>query len=477
MSIRHVALSVLFAGALFAAACGGGTPGAGFDNGSSGSSSGTSGASSSGSSGASSSSGFFGDGGASSSSGSTGGPCVGLQCQQHACPGGATTTISGTVYDPALKDPLYNVVVYVPNSAVQPLPSGASCASCDSLYTGDPIATALTDATGKFTLTNAPDGADIPLVIQIGKWRKQLKVPTVTRCQDNPQADKSLSLPKNHTVGDIPSMAIATGGADSMECLLKRIGVDESEYGGGASGAGRIHIFQGAGGAPTAAGAQGSTTLWATKDSLMPYDVTILSCEGSETTGMVQQALFDYAALGGRVFASHFHYSWFNTGPFAAGNLATWTTGGNSIGIVNADIITTFPKGQALKQWLGTVGALNGGQLTIIDAKHNSNVSASNTSSQSWIEASGVSATEYFTFNTPLAVTPDKQCGRVVFSDLHVGAASGDYLIGGKNAPSGCSGGDLSAQEKALEFMLFDLSSCVTPDNKPPQPPPPIGPR
>ena len=37
--------------------------------------------------------------------------------------------------------------------------------------------------------------------------------------------------------------------------------------------------------------------------------------------------------------------------------------------------------------------------------------------------------------------------------------------------PEVCRQGALSGQEKALEFMFFDLTACVSPDNLPPPPP------
>ena len=79
-------------------------------------------------------------------------------------------------------------------------------------------------------------------------------------------------------------------------------------------------------------------------------------------------------------------------------------------------------------------------------------------------------STQYFSFTTP--ATPNAAaCGKVVFSDVHVSAGTGtatdDSSQPSKPFPTGCVTTDLSAQEKALEFMLFDLSSsCVV---EPPQ--------
>src|SRR5262249_32624008 len=48
------------------------------------------------------------------------------------CSGGGETTLTGTVYDPAGKNPLYGIVVYVPSQPPAPISTGASCYSCNS---------------------------------------------------------------------------------------------------------------------------------------------------------------------------------------------------------------------------------------------------------------------------------------------------------------------------------------------------------
>ena len=76
----------------------------------------------------------------------------------------------------------------------------------------------------------------------------QYTLSNVAQCVDNDAATLAgarLRMPRNHTEGDIPNIAVSTGAADSLECLLMRMGVDKGEYTGDPTGAGRINIFTG----------------------------------------------------------------------------------------------------------------------------------------------------------------------------------------------------------------------------------------
>jgi hypothetical protein len=75
--------------------------------------------------------------------------------------------------------------------------------------------------------------------------------------------------------------------------------------------------------------------------------------------------------------------------------------------------------------------------------------------------------TQQFSFNTPYGA-PDKDvCGRVAYSGFHVTVGTTQDNTG-QLFPDACTG-DLTAQEKVLLYMLFDLATCVGDT-----PPPPV---
>jgi hypothetical protein len=455
----------------------------------------------------------------------------GWQCNVPCSPG-TGTQITGTVMDPAGANPLYNVVAYVPTTALGTLPSGVptgtDACSCSALFQGNPIAYATTSTNGTFKITNAPVGQNIPLVIQIGKWRKQVAVNTTSCATTNAG---TINLPKNSSEGSLPDIAVSTGAADSLECLLVRVGIDPAEYVPGWTRPGHVHIYNG--GSPTILGVPfpgigreanpmagapvSSVGLWGSTADLMKNDLILLSCEAAEPANAIPQNLEDYLNAGGRAFASHFHYAWFNgsaAGGYNApadwgGNLAQWSPGiggGTATGDVGGEIVTTlttngggtFAKGVALDAWLTGVHALGtsnvpAADLAIAEPRYNANVTTQKPS-QPWVQLDPATDTSsaptmFFSFDTPVSTAENaRYCGRAVFSSLHVGGASYDGVncnaggggIGGLPGedcnpghvpaappPAGCdTSHPLSPQEKVLEFMLFDLSSCVVPDTE-----------
>ncbi|WP_394850760.1 carboxypeptidase-like regulatory domain-containing protein [Pendulispora brunnea] len=438
-------------------------------------------------------------------------PCTGLCRQQVDCPNGGDTTVSGIVYDPAGKVPLYNVAVYVPNAPVGDIKTGASCDRCDSaLYSGDPLTGTLTNAKGEFKIPRVPVGADIPLVIQVGKWRRQIKIPTVASCVNTPLADKNQTrLPKNSKEGNIPLIAITTGGADSIECLPRRMGIDDSEF-STKGGPGRIHLYKGEdliaqdpndsqfarGKFDNGTEFKPSTDLWSNTNQLKAYDMVILSCEGTinprSKPPAARNALYEYETLGGRVFASHWHRYWFSDGPDPVPSIANnggWKDNiqGEQEQTAVVQVGSNLPKVIAFADWLQNVHATEKrGELKITAARDNLNSVNRNVATEwatipqyqqkkndgSIVNATPAAAVQFVSYNAPIGAADDKICGRAVFTDLHVSSgARNDHAGDGKTFPDGCENADLSPQEKALEFMLFDLASCVSSDHEPPPPP------
>jgi hypothetical protein len=191
------------------------------------------------------------------------GACSGLACQVATCDA-SQTTLSGRVFTPAGEtgDPVYNALVFIPNGPLLPLPpDGPSCDRCTPLTSDQAVAGTLSGPDGSFILSGVPTGKDIPLVVQLGKWRRQITVDIDMSCTDNPLADGLVRLPRNQSEGNIPLTAVTTGSADALECVLRKMGVDASEF-TVPTGNGRIRIYKETGASLATGETPEASTLW-----------------------------------------------------------------------------------------------------------------------------------------------------------------------------------------------------------------------
>ncbi len=438
-------------------------------------------------------------------------PCVGPLCSRiPTCSGGGTTRVTGIVtapgHDPVTvcnnvticdrrifgicvsshvetrcttsnpfgaADPLNNINVYVPGTTPAAFTPGVACGSCAAPLSGNPITRTTTDIDGAFTLTGVPCGANIPLVIQLGRWRRQVVIPNVACCGTT-TVDASLThMPRTSAEGDIPRIAMVTGNVDVMECVLRKIGIADSEF-TTSSGPGRVHIFYG-NGEDAGGGTAAASTLWSSSTGLDPYDMMLNACEGYRHTHTQaqQQRIIDYANRGGRVFATHFNYTWLTNNPSADpasgapapfAQTADWRVDyGATNSTMSATIDRTFTRGDAFARWLYNRGAST--TLGFVDvAVIRVDLTDTNPPGQPWLYTTWYSGgtplriPTHYTFDTPIGTPPASQCGRVVFSDFHVENYSG---ANGVNFPGTCTNGPLTPQERVLEYMLFDLASCI----------------
>jgi hypothetical protein len=471
--------------------------------------------------------------------------CTGLCLQQQTCANpNVTTTLTGTVYAPNGTDPMVNALVYIPNGGpaptygVTPFQCGVTCGNCSASVSGSPLVSAVTGVDGKFKLTNVPVGMNIPLVIQLGRWRRQVTIPNVPSCMTTAVPANLTNMPNCRTgnnacpagkaKGDIPLMAFATGSVDTLECVMAKIGVDQSEFTVPAAncGGGRVHLYTGVtpnpnydpifdpvpymgGATATGNGMPTEDQLWTNSATLNKYDMVLFPCQGSESNSIPKAAMQNvvaYANAGGRIFGTHYSYDWFvnrNPGytynsPFAT--TASWAPDptnstaptsftsfdqngeGGEVGYIN----TGFPDGNALAQWLQLIGATQTtGQINLYVLRHDFNGVVA--PSLLWIslmnDATAGNAPMHYTFDTPVGAMPSAQCGKAIYDDFHVENAEENPVDGTYAFPSECGftscssaadctsfgigstctgGVCMTPQEKLLEYMLFDLASCVS---------------
>jgi hypothetical protein len=159
--------------------------------------------------------------------------------------------------------------------------------------------------------------------------------------------------------------------------------------------------------------------------------------------------------------------------------VAAFSRSSGGVDDLQVSVDSSFPKGLAFRQWLVNVKAsTEPGKLELQKLEHS--VDTVNPElARRWIygidpdgKVGGSRVpdmVQYFSFTTPVG---EPECGRMVFSDVHVSFGGGDYAA--TPFPDRCSASpsdELSAQEKALEFMIFDLSSCIQKEDDPIQNP------
>jgi len=391
------------------------------------------------------------------------------------------TSVSGIIRDPAGIMPVYRAHVYAPSAPLAAVPEGTACGTPTS---GQPIADTITDTQGRFKLVGVPAGSNIPLVIQLGKWRRQITVPSVLPCTEIALTDSNLTrLPRNSSEGHLPRIALTTGSASAIECWLRKVGISDSEF-TPETGAGRVHLFFGGAGDSSGSGAQqltsgesftdAYTSLFANPTKLASYDMVLLGCEGEQLSAAKDPYTANikgYADGGGRILAEHFQSYWVRRGP------TPWPATANWLNAVSADIPSPLTAvldassadGMALEAWVTGWGVAANGQLSVYGAQHS--LTSVIAPTQQWLVvppmAGPLGTTDaaplLMSFATPVEATSGPQCGRVDFTDIHSdaptgGAGSSDPAV---PFPQGCQGGILSAQELLVEFLFFDTPTCT----------------
>lgn len=315
--------------------------------------------------------------------------CEGPLCAHipRDCAPDQPTRIRGRLTTPSGELGIPNAIVYIPSSpslgALPPVDEGihelSRCDRCTDEFErlGSVLTATVTDAHGNFTLEGAiPVGNGFRIVAKAGRFRavRSMTVNAAYACEEL-NIGNSLRLPERHEPASgrhLPKIAIVSGDADAMECVLLKMGFDRGEFNSRGSDA-RFHLYRGNGGGvhgiyrcipkthspgshcfaspqqtsaeacetfpleecmwqgelpPDGPGDRGDLSVPAgalfdsdpSNGKLTDYDLVIANCPGAPgaNIGLQPDSVVSYLNQGGRIFASHWSYDYLGgTGAYA----------------------------------------------------------------------------------------------------------------------------------------------------------------
>jgi len=350
-----------------------------------------------------------------------------------------TLTFTGQVFSPlgpavtgstaAHGDPIPNILVFVqdPNSPIPafsqgvtvPIAGQSGCAVQPNLVPATVLGSALTDPTGTYTFNVAGSlPSTVTVVIQAGKWRRKYQYTAAqiaSYTTGNQVVLPALSMPANQSQGDLPHIAVVTGSADEIECIFPQIGISTSEV-TDPSSTGSINFFTGYGSSGEEVSASSPTETQLVNPAatgaipLTNYDLVIFGCQGNSGETEADASTFaenvvKYANDGGRVFATHWEFSWIKNAPewspLASFSTSTSTSNSTTTGQLN----TSYTGEPTLAAWMAYIGALdvNAAQLEFTLTAVFQNILAVNPPAQTWVTLPNYnSVPNQFSFDTPV---------------------------------------------------------------------------
>ena len=201
--------------------------------------------------------------------------CKGRFCDVPKCPPGDDRS-GGQAVCRKRKDPIPGASVFVPVDNLPEFPPGLGCDLCND--TPPSVTSAITDFDGSFRLRGTPAGKAFPVVARLGRFQRVVSVGSdrvrgkysARRRwkQRNPLFQKNRELsPQDY----IPRIAVVSGDYDQIECVLKRIGIDELDmYNGRAVGMKN----------PPSIAEMG--TLLSDENKLLSYNIVIVNCSDNQ---------------------------------------------------------------------------------------------------------------------------------------------------------------------------------------------------